>query len=153
VRYNGWHIAPACLQADIAYWPFAERFQLLLSHFFGLDMRELGPPQIGQWIDVMQQRLLCQIAAANPDLFLQAVEEHKTIDFFDYATYNACDLHPHLSVARWWMICTTLWSFNNYTVSVFCKCYLRMILVLVDRDRIEWSIIELWLFIEWWESV
>ena len=64
-------------------------------------MRELGPPQIGQWIDVMQQRPSCQIAAANPDLFLQAVEEHKTIDFFDYATYNACDLHPHLSIARW----------------------------------------------------
>ena len=81
------------------YWPFAERFDLVLPHLCSPGMRELGPPEIALWMDAMQSRKSCQAAAADPKLFLRAVDKHRSIDFFDYHTYNAHDLHPHLNAA------------------------------------------------------
>ena len=44
--------------------------------------------------EAMAQRPAAQSAAADPTLLLDAYRQHKSLDFFDYSTYNATDLHP-----------------------------------------------------------
>ena len=49
-----------------------ERFALALPEFASYDVRAACDGSIGNWLDAMQQLECCQVAAANPQLLLQA---------------------------------------------------------------------------------
>ena len=44
----------------------------------------------------MQELRCCKEASADKQLLSQAFRQHESFDFFDYATYTAVQLHPHL---------------------------------------------------------
>lgn len=59
------------MQADLIYYPFAERFAIAMPEFCKFDVR--ATHQIyGSWLDAMQGRKSAQISSANPDLLLKA---------------------------------------------------------------------------------
>lgn len=81
--------------ADIAYWPFMERFLACAKEFSEYDA-SAGLPAVQRWIEVMQQREAVQKTAPNAGSFLQAMREHECLDWFDYVTSPAMELHGHL---------------------------------------------------------
>jgi hypothetical protein len=44
----------------------------------------------------MQVLGCCQQASADKQLLAKAFQQHESFDFFDYSTYSAVQLHPHL---------------------------------------------------------
>lgn len=53
--------------------PFMERFALALPEFTSYDVRGACGGSIGRWLDAMQELHCCQVAAAEPQLLLQAL--------------------------------------------------------------------------------
>ena len=81
--------------ADIAVYPFVKRYQLACREFCnGYDVSSVLNGVVGQWLDAMGQRPACQITTAKDELLLKAYKQHKGLDFFDYDTYLATELHP-----------------------------------------------------------
>lgn len=80
--------------ADIAVYPFAKRFAVA-GEITGYDFGAAGGGAIGAWLAAMDARLSCATTAADPELLLKAFQEHMSLDFFDYDTYTAFQLHPH----------------------------------------------------------
>ena len=85
------------LQVDLIYYPFAERFALAMPKFAGLDMHKTSQA-ISDWLDVMQDRPAVQLASPKADLFLAALTKERSLDFFDFRTYKANQLLPHINV-------------------------------------------------------
>jgi hypothetical protein len=42
----------------------------------------------------------CQTAVPDKRQFAEALKQHKSLDFFDYVTYDAFQVHPHLVGSR-----------------------------------------------------
>jgi hypothetical protein len=38
----------------------------------------------------------CKLASPDQGLFAAALQQHESLDFFDYVPYTATQLHPHL---------------------------------------------------------
>jgi glutathione S-transferase len=85
--------------ADIVVYPFVKRFQVACRAFCnGYDVSSVL--MAGKWLDAMKQRSAVQITTADDILLLQAYRKHSSLDFFDYDSYNATELHPHNEVYR-----------------------------------------------------
>ncbi|KAF6260992.1 hypothetical protein COO60DRAFT_1504209 [Scenedesmus sp. NREL 46B-D3] len=85
-----------CWGADIALLPFFERFKLALQLFQGYDLADAHGGAITQWMGHLQGQPWCQTAAPNEQKLAEALRQHKSLDFFDYVTYDAFTVHPHL---------------------------------------------------------
>ena len=85
---------PDVTLADLATYPFVERFEVALG-IGGHSVRDLGSPLVWQWMQDMQARDSCRWAAADPTLLGEAYKKHGCLDFFDYTSYGVWDLHPH----------------------------------------------------------
>ncbi|BDA48804.1 probable protein IN2-1 homolog B [Coccomyxa sp. Obi] len=81
--------------ADLIIFPFMERFALA-KEFTGYDVHDALGGSIGAWLSSMAERPSCKMASANSTLLLEAFRKHRSLDFFDYTTYMATELHPHL---------------------------------------------------------
>jgi glutathione S-transferase len=80
--------------ADIAYYPFARRFDVGMPHFCGYDLSAALGGSVGGWLQAMGQRESCGITTADDALLLAAYQQHRSLDFFDYDPYGVFDLHP-----------------------------------------------------------
>ena len=74
---------PDVTLADLATYPFVERFEVALG-IGGHSVRDLGSPLVWQWMQDMQARDSCRWAAADPTLLGEAYKKHGCLDFFDY---------------------------------------------------------------------
>ena len=84
--------------ADLAVYPFLERFEVALRVADGRRSR-LGVVKgmsaaVGAWMESMQSRPSCGWIAADEALLLEAYSKHRCMDFFDYHSYGVWDLHP-----------------------------------------------------------
>ncbi|CAL8463333.1 g2867 [Coccomyxa elongata] len=82
--------------ADLIIFPFMERFALA-KVFTGYDVHDALGGSIGTWLSSMAERPSCKAASANHTLLLEAFKKHRSLDFFDFTTYTATELHPHLT--------------------------------------------------------
>eukprot|EP00879_Flechtneria_rotunda_P032221 GHRR01035391.1.p1 GENE.GHRR01035391.1~~GHRR01035391.1.p1 ORF type:complete len:224 (+),score=70.70 GHRR01035391.1:62-733(+) len=82
--------------ADVALFPFFERFQVALQLSEGYDIFNCYAGAIGQWMSSMRKLDCCASASPNLVLFAEALKQHQSLDFFDYVPYTAYQLHPHL---------------------------------------------------------
>lgn len=85
-------------QVDLAYLPFAERFDVGAKEFCDFDMRAARGGAIGSWLDAMHRQPYSAAGAspsADPELLAAAMKKHRSLDFFDYDSYGAAKLHPH----------------------------------------------------------
>eukprot|EP00208_Stichococcus_sp_RCC1054_P003822 CAMPEP_0206140884 /NCGR_PEP_ID=MMETSP1473-20131121/11004_1 /ASSEMBLY_ACC=CAM_ASM_001109 /TAXON_ID=1461547 /ORGANISM="Stichococcus sp, Strain RCC1054" /LENGTH=253 /DNA_ID=CAMNT_0053535217 /DNA_START=226 /DNA_END=988 /DNA_ORIENTATION=+ len=78
--------------ADLALFPFAQRFSIACPEWCGMDMRAAAGGNIGRWLDAMQARPAVSAASPDPAKFLAAMKKHMSLDFFDYETYTAAQL-------------------------------------------------------------
>ncbi len=87
----------ACAQVDLAYLPFAERFDVGAKEFCDFDMRAAFGGAIGRWLDAMHQRPYAADGSplADRGLLLSALEKFRSLDFFGYDSFAAAELHPH----------------------------------------------------------
>mgnify|MGYP001807538001 CR=1 FL=1 len=46
--------------------------------------------------DAMAELPACKLASPDQGLFAAALQQHESLDFFDYVPYTATQLHPHL---------------------------------------------------------
>lgn len=81
---------------DLAYLPFAERFEIGLRDFCDYDMSSAHGGAVGRWLEAARERRYAS-GSPSPDreLFSEALRRHQSLDFFDYVTYGPYDLHPH----------------------------------------------------------
>lgn len=84
---------------DLTYYPFAERFALAMPEFAGLDMHKTSLA-VSRWLEVMEDRPAVQMASPKADLFLAALRRERSLDFFDFRTYKANQLLPHIKVSN-----------------------------------------------------
>lgn len=82
--------------ADLVVWPFMERFLLALQHIQGYRVQEHTSQQLHLWIEAMKARPSSQFASPDEASLLSAFRKHMRLDFFDFHTYDAASLHPHL---------------------------------------------------------
>jgi hypothetical protein len=61
----------------------------------GYDVSAALGGSIGAWLAAMDARPSCGVTAADSALLLKAYKRHMSLDFFDYDTYTAFQLHPH----------------------------------------------------------
>ncbi|KAK9917805.1 hypothetical protein WJX75_008460 [Coccomyxa subellipsoidea] len=83
--------------ADLVLFPFIERFAIAMPEFAAYDVRHAFGGSIGAWLSSMAERPACRIASADSSLLLEAFRHHRSLDFFDFTTYSATQLHPHLA--------------------------------------------------------
>ena len=83
----------------LTYYPFAERFALAMPEFAGLDMHKTSQA-VSRWLEVMEDRPAVQMASPKADLFLAALRRERSLDFFDFRTYKANQLLPHIKVSN-----------------------------------------------------
>lgn len=87
--------------ADIAVFPFVKRYQVACREFCsGYDVSSVLHGVVGKWLDAMGQRSAVQITSASDELLLKAYKKHSSLDFFDYDSYSATELHPQNEVYR-----------------------------------------------------
>ena len=79
---------------DLLLYPFMRRFDQGLRWFAGYDLRQQLGVEIGAWLDALAARPACQVAAPDEVLWRKALEKHRSLDFFDYSTYDVFALHP-----------------------------------------------------------
>lgn len=63
------------LQADIAYYPFAERFELAMPEFCSFDLHAAGDGCISRWLKAMQERDTIRASMADRSLLLSAFRQ------------------------------------------------------------------------------
>ena len=85
--------------ADINVYPFLKRVEVGLRQLAGCAdvstaLGSNGGP-IGAWLAAMDARPACRTTAADSGLLLQAYQQHKSLDFFDFETFSCFQLHPH----------------------------------------------------------
>lgn len=87
--------------ADIAVYPFVKRYQVACREFCdGYDVSSVLNGVVGHWLDAMGQRSAVQITTAHDELLLTAYKNHSSLDFFDYDSYAATELHPQNEVYK-----------------------------------------------------
>lgn len=86
-------LGPAVSLADIVVAPFIRRFAVT-APLVGYDSRTVGGGAVGRWLDALHARPSGAAVAADPELLLEAFRQHRSLDFFDYETYTAFQLHP-----------------------------------------------------------
>jgi len=87
--------------ADIAVFPFLKRYQVACREFCnGYDVSSMFDGVVGHWLDAMGQRSAVQITTASDELLLKAYKNKKSLDFFDYDSYSATELHPQNEMYR-----------------------------------------------------
>jgi len=69
-----WHVTRVCVQADLIYMPFMERFATAMPAFMPYDPCDACDGRIGEWLAAMRQLECCQMAALDQKLFLQALK-------------------------------------------------------------------------------
>ena len=73
--------------ADLALWPFAERYELAMREFQGVELRAMGPSgSLGRWIDVMKSRPSVVGLKPDDDKLLASWRRTMRLDYFDYET-------------------------------------------------------------------
>ena len=73
--------------ADLALWPFAERYELAMREFQGVELRDMGPSgSLGRWIDVMKSRPSVVGLKPDDDKLLASWRRTMRLDYFDYET-------------------------------------------------------------------
>ncbi|WIA08730.1 hypothetical protein OEZ85_008154 [Tetradesmus obliquus] len=82
--------------ADVALLPFFERFRLALQLFQDYDLAGVQGGAVTQWMDHLHKQPWCQTAVPDEEKLAEAFRQHKSLDFFDYVTYDAFKVHPHL---------------------------------------------------------
>lgn len=80
------------MQADLAIFPFAQRFAIACPEFCGFDMRAACGGSIGKWLGAIEARPAVAAASPDSDKFLTAMKKHMSLDFFDHATISAAQL-------------------------------------------------------------
>lgn len=80
--------------ADINVYPFVKRYDTGMRELCGFDVSAALGGSIGAWLAAMDARPSCSATAADPQLLLAAYKQHMSLDFFDYDTYAAFQLHP-----------------------------------------------------------
>ena len=94
-RHGGPYLLGAQVtQADVLLYPFAWRFACTMPVFSDLDVRSAAGGAPGRWLAAMAARDSCAASSPDPQRFMRAVTEHASLDFFDYVSYAAWDLHP-----------------------------------------------------------
>lgn len=78
--------------ADILVWPFLKRFSVA-APLTGYEVE--ANVHIQRWLAAMDARPSCATSAADPQLLLDAFRKHRSLDFFDFETFGAFELHPH----------------------------------------------------------
>jgi len=80
--------------ADLIYLPFVERADLIAREMHGLAEEDTGGRRTREWLETMRKRPSVTAASADSRLLLRAFQQHMCLDFFDYTTYDAAQLHP-----------------------------------------------------------
>jgi len=60
------------MQADLAYYPFAERFDVVMPALCGYDLRSGENGAVNGWLEAMQSRDAVKVCNADRDLLLKA---------------------------------------------------------------------------------
>jgi hypothetical protein len=74
--------------------PFLKRYAVA-QPLTGYDVDAALGGSIGRWLAAMRARSSCATSSADDAQLLQAYHQHRSLDFFDFETYTACQLHPH----------------------------------------------------------
>ncbi|KAL0041868.1 hypothetical protein WJX79_007212 [Trebouxia sp. C0005] len=82
--------------ADLIYMPFMERFAIAMPAFTPYDPCAACDGLMADWLWEMEQLECCQIAAPDHDLYLQAIRQWRSLEFYKHNTFEAFQLHPHL---------------------------------------------------------
>lgn len=62
-----------CMQVDLLYFPFMERFALAMPEFTGYDPCDACDGVMSAWLEAMMQLTSCQLASPDAKLFQQAI--------------------------------------------------------------------------------
>lgn len=87
-------LGPDITLADILVYPFIQRFAVA-SPLTGYDVGGAAGGAVGRWLAAINERPSAAATAADPALLLEAFKRHSSLDFFDYDSYTAFQLHPH----------------------------------------------------------
>ena len=79
--------------ADAALHPFLERFGIALAIEGTVKIKELSST-VSDWMTHVEERASSRWASASTDKLKEAYVKHRSLDFFDYQTYEKWDLHP-----------------------------------------------------------
>ena len=85
---------PAVSLADLAVYPFLERFAVAWRIEGAVSVAALNGPVAG-WMERMKERPSSAWAAADEGALLEAYRRHRSLDFFDRSSHGQWDLHPH----------------------------------------------------------
>lgn len=86
--------------ADLALYPFVQRFAVGAPEFAGYDVRGAQGGAAGEWLQAMRARASCAATTADNAALLAAYRKHRCLDFFDYDPYAATALHPQNEIYR-----------------------------------------------------
>lgn len=75
--------------------PFFERFRWCLQ-LNDYDLSSAADGAVTEWLDAMAQLPAAQLASPDAARFTAALLEHRSLDFFDFVPFTACQLHPQL---------------------------------------------------------
>lgn len=78
--------------ADIAVYPFAERFETAAREFKRTELRDLGGDGFGRWLDAMRRRPSVEGLRPDEDALLASWRRTMRLDYFDYETADV--YHP-----------------------------------------------------------
>jgi glutathione S-transferase len=82
--------------ADAALFPFVERFDTALSRFSNYEIGQVGGGAIGEWMLAVRALPAGALSSPAPGRLVAALEQHQSLDWFDYSTVDVEALHPHL---------------------------------------------------------
>ena len=83
------------IQADIAYYPFMERFDVAMPEFCNYSIRSEENSEIRAWMTAMENRESAQIAGPDAALLLQAFKYASTLSYSDVGKcYSSIYLKP-----------------------------------------------------------
>ena len=78
--------------ADIAVYPFAERFETAARESKRTELRDLGGDGFGRWLDAMRSRPSVESLRPDEDALLASWRRTMRLDYFDYETADV--YHP-----------------------------------------------------------
>ncbi|KAF8072723.1 GSTL3 [Scenedesmus sp. PABB004] len=87
---------PTASLADVALLPFFERFAWALALRGEVDVAALHGGALAAWMAHLHSQPWAALAAPDAGLFASALRRHGSLDFFDYDSYDAFQLSPHL---------------------------------------------------------
>ena len=85
----------ACMQADLMFMPFMERFAIAMPAFTPYDPCTACDGTMGYWLAEMEQLECCQMAAPDQELFLHALRYAS--GSMQYSSPKFSELSPYAS--------------------------------------------------------